>query len=313
MPLDPHVAALIEARAAQGLPRISAGTPEDARRLIALDREALGRGPALPRVEAVSIDARSGAVPGRLYVPDGGPLGLAVYLHGGGWVVGALDDFDAFARTLAARSGCALLLADYRLAPEHLFPAAAEDAVDAVLWTHRHGARLLGREVPLAVAGDSAGGNLAAVAAAELRGAVPLALQLLIYPVTNRDFDTPSYRAHADDPLLARDDMRWFFDHYAPGVGRDDARLAPLARADLAGLPPACVVLAGYDVLRDEGAAYADRLAEAGVPVERHDHPGLPHGFVRLHGLVPAADRAVAEIAGALRRACAGSGPAAGG
>ena len=304
MPLHPTIAALLAQFAAAGRPALSAGTPEDARALMAGARSAYGHGPALARVEPVTVATRHGSIPARLYADADSADGLVVYFHGGGWVVGGLDDFDAMARVLAHRSRCAVLLVDYRLAPEFPFPAAVEDAVDAVLWASANMRDLAGGAARLVVAGDSAGGNLAAIAAAELRGRVAIALQLLIYPVTDGDFDTPSYREFGTGSLLTRQDMQWFFGHYAPGVPRTETRLHPNARADLAGLPAAHVVTAEYDVLRDEGEAYARRLTQAGVPATLRRYDGLPHGFVRMHNLVDTVDAALTDMAGIIREEC---------
>ena len=300
MPLTPAVAALIAQAAAAGRPALSAGTPDEARALLAAGRVALGRGPDLFRVEDLSVETRSGALPARLYVPGPDPAGLVLYLHGGGWVLGTIAEFDAAARLLAHRSGLAVLLPEYRLAPEHPFPCAVEDAVDCLDWAHRRAGGLVGPGRPLVIAGDSAGANLATVAAAERAGRVSLARQVLIYPVTDCDFERPSYRDPENAGLITRRDMLWFFDHYAGERERADPRISPMRRADLAGLPPAHVATAEYDVLRDEGEAYAHRLAEAGVPTTLTRHAGLPHGFVRLFNLVPEADRAMTEIAAAL-------------
>lgn len=304
VPLHPVIASMFEQFRASGRPTFSACTVAQARALMSGARAAFGSGPDLPRIADVTIETRSGSVPGRLFVPSEEPAGLVVYFHGGGWVVGTIDDFDAFARRLAQRSGCAVLLVEYRLAPETPFPGPVEDALDALAWAARSREDLLGRDVPLVVAGDSAGGNLAAVAAAATRGTIPLALQVLIYPVTDRDFDTASYRDPANAGLLTRDDMIWFFGHYAPGADRDDPRLDPLRLGDLTGLPPAFVASAEYDVLRDEGEAYANRLEAAGIPTVLRRYAGLPHGFIRMHNLVDTVDSAVTDVAQAIGRAC---------
>ena len=308
MPLHPIIASLIAQGKAAGRPSFSACDPVQARAVMSASRAALGRGPDLARVEDVAIRTRAGTIPGRLLVPNDAPSGLVVYLHGGGWVVGDIDDFDAVARLLSARSGCAVLLVDYRLAPETPYPGPLEDAEDALTWAAREGPRLLCGDGPLVIAGDSAGANLAAVTAAST--GVPLALQVLIYPVTDQDFDTPSYRDPTNAGILSRDDMIWFFDHYAPERLRDDHRLNPLRRSDLTGLPPALVVTAEYDVLRDEGEAYAKRLGEAGVPTVLKRYDGMPHGFIRMHNLVDAVDVAISEIADAIRTACQAGGDA---
>lgn len=311
MPLHPVIAEIYAKLVASGRPALSAGAPADARRMLAETRGLLGSGPEISRVQDVEITTRSGAIGGRLYAASSISAGLLIYLHGGGWVLGSLDDFDTVARVLASRSGCAVLMVDYRLAPEARFPAAVEDAIDAVRWAHAHVEQLAGGSAPLAIGGDSAGGNLAAVAAAELRDAVPFALQLLIYPVTDGDFETASYCSLPIPGALTREDMLWFFDHYAPGVRREEALLHPMARTDLSGLPPAHVVTAEYDVLRDEGEAYARRLSEAGVATTLRRYDGLTHGFIRLHNLVDAADAALTDMAAVLARACRAPTPAA--
>ncbi len=271
---------------------------------MAAARTIYGAGPDLARVETVWIATRAGAIEGRLYSGTDTPAGLIIYFHGGGWVVGDLDDFDAFARLMARRSDCALLLVDYRLAPEHPFPAAVEDAIDATLWAVRSMKDLAGRSVPLVVAGDSAGGNLAAVVAAELRAVAPIALQLLIYPVIDGDFDRSSYHTFGAGLPLTRDDMIWFFHQYAPFVSRSDPRLYPAARTDLSGLPRAHVVTAEFDVLRDEGESYAQSLDQAGVAVTTCRYDSLTHGFIRLHNLVDTVDAAVTDMASVISQAC---------
>jgi acetyl esterase len=298
MTLHPFIAAMLEQL--KGRPALSAGSPEDARAMVAAARAVIGRGPAMAEVREIQIPTRAGSVAARLYRPSDAPAGLLVYLHGGGWVVGALDDYDALARTLAAQSGCAVLLPDYRLAPEHPFPAGLEDAVDAVL----HARTLAGPEAPLLVAGDSAGANLAVVAARKLRGEVALAGQALIYPVADSDFDRPSYREYGAGLPLTRDDMVWFFRHYAPEALWTSPDIAPLRAAhDLAGLPPTLLVLAECDVLADEGRAFADALEGAGVQVARRTAEGVTHGFIRLHNLFDVAAREVEAVADFAARA----------
>ncbi|MFH6787282.1 MULTISPECIES: alpha/beta hydrolase [Methylobacterium] len=309
MPLAPAVSALLAQAAAAGRPALSAGTPDDARGLLAAGRAALGQGPDLDRIEDLAVQTRAGPLPARLYVPGPAPAGLVLYLHGGGWVLGTIEDYDAFARLLARRSGLAVLLPEYRLAPEHPFPCGLEDAIDCLDWANRRAADLVGPGLDLVVAGDSAGANLATVAAAERIGRVPLARQVLVYPVADCDVDRPSYLDPENAGLITRRDMLWFFDHYAGAGNPADPRVSPLRRASLAGLPPTHVATAEYDVLRDEGEAYAHRLAQAGIATTLTRHAGLPHGFVRLFNLVPEADRAVAEIADAVAGRTAGRRP----
>jgi acetyl esterase len=233
---------------------------------------------------------------------------VLVYFHGGGWVIGNPDTHDNLCKALANRSSARVVSVDYRLAPEHRFPAAPEDCYAATCWVAERGAEIGVDGARLAVAGDSAGGNLATVVAlmARDRGGPRLRHQVLIYPVTDCDFDTPSYRDNAEGYLLTRDAMRWFWDHYLPDPDlRTNPYAAPLRAEKLAGLPPATVLTAEYDPLRDEGEAYAARLREAGVPVEATRHHGQIHGFVQLLDVFDAARRAVDELGLALRRALA--------
>ena len=304
--LHPGIQAMLDRVREAGIPAISAGSPAEARAIMAAGRLALGEPPAMRSREVLDIPTRAGRIPGVLLRPQGEIRGLLVYLHGGGWVIGAPADFEALGCALATQSGCAVLLPDYRLAPEHPFPAGLEDAEDALLWADGERTRLLGGSGgPLLAAGDSAGGNLVAVAAQTLRNRVRLAGQALIYPVTDADFARPSYAAYGDAGLvLTRRDMEWFLRHYAPPALWTDPRIAPLRASDLAGLPPATVVLAQCDVLHDEGAAYAARLQSAGIPVTLRDYPGVTHGFIRLHNLVDTAAQAVADVAADLRALC---------
>ena len=326
MSLHPLISQMFATMAQAGRAGLSAGTPADARALTAASRAAFGAGPELHRVQNLRIATRSGSIAARLLQPAAEVKALVVYLHGGGWVVGELDDYDAMARTLAARSGCALLMPDYRLAPEHRFPAALEDAEDAIRWAAAHAPELVGAPVPLLVGGDSAGANLATVAVHELFGQLgqlgqssqsgqsgqldqldrcdrlAVAGQLLIYPVTDADFTRASYLSCSQGMQLTREDMQWFFRHYAPPELHTDPRISPLRRLAHGGLPPTVVITAECDVLRDEGEAYAARLAAAGVPVTARRMDSLPHGFIRLHNLVDVADTALSTIAADLAR-----------
>lgn len=304
MPLHPFIDAMLKQLAAAGRPAVSAGTPEEGRAVVTASRAALGQGPEIGSVESLQMPSRAGSIEALLLKPEGVPAGLIVYLHGGGWVVGSPRDFEALARLIVARSGCAVLLPDYRLAPEHPFPAGLEDAEDALLFAAGDVEALCGKRVPLAVAGDSAGANLATVAARRLKGRVELAAQGLFYPVADADFDRDSYRDLSDGMPLSRADMIWFFDHYAPRARQGDPNISPLQAADLAGLPPTLIITAEYDVLRDEGEAYARKLKAAGVPVVLRRAESLTHGFARLHNHVDLAERAVGEMAEAIALAC---------
>ncbi|MDF2234498.1 alpha/beta hydrolase [Albimonas sp. CAU 1670] len=302
MPLHPFIEVMLEKLAAQ--PGLSEQPPEAGRAQIAAGREAVGKGPEMAEVRELSIPTRSGEIPGRLLVPSAEPAGLIVYYHGGGWVLACIDDFDTMGRQLAADSGCAVLLVEYRLAPEHPFPAPLEDCEDALLHAAELARSAFARPVPVAVAGDSAGANLATVSARRLKGRVEVAVQALIYPVTDCDFDRPSYRERSDGMPLKRADMEWFFGHYAPREAWASPDISPLRTKDLSGLPPAVVTLAEYDVLRDEGLAYAQALEAAGVPVTLREAPGLTHGFIRLHNLCAPVAEELAAIGRDIAKAC---------
>jgi acetyl esterase len=262
---------------------------------------------AMARVEELTFPGPTGDLTARLYVPASTgpePPPLLVYFHGGGWVIGDLETHDSPCRFLAANAGVQVLAVDYRLAPEHPFPAAAEDAFAAFSWARDNAARFGVEPTRIAVGGDSAGANLAAVAALAARdegGPVP-AMQLLIYPVTDTGRELPSRGTFAEGFLLTRRDMAYYEDRYLPpGTDRNDPRVSVLQADNLAGLPPAYVATAGFDPLRDEGDAYAERLREAGVPVTLHRHPGLVHTFINLTAVSPTARAAMLQACGALR------------
>ncbi len=305
MALHPAIAAMLQKARDAGVPAISDGTPAQARALLAQTRIVLGPGVEVGRRTKLSVPTRSGAIAALLLEPHEGPIGLVTYLHGGGWVIGAPADYEVLGRTLVAQTGCAVLLPEYRLAPEHPFPAGLEDCEDALLWSWGERDRLLGWAAPLLVAGDSAGGNLATVAAAALRDRLRLAGQALIYPVTDAEFETASYREYGVGLPLSRQDMRWFFGHYAPQCAWTDPRIAPLRASSVAGLPPAVIVTAEYDVLRDEGEAYATRLEAEGVPIALRRYAGMTHGFIRFHDLIDTAGKAVRDLADDIVRLCA--------
>jgi acetyl esterase len=266
----------------------------------------------MARVEEIEIPGPAGTIPARLYAPYSpadGPLPLLVYFHGGGWVIGDLETHDAPCRFLAANCGAQVLAIDYRLAPEHPFPAAVEDACAAYAWATGYP-----DDPPLpvdrvAVGGDSAGANLAAAVCLQARDGdmPPPAMQLLIYPVTDCSRQLPSRHLFREGFLLTRRDMDYFEDRYLPpGTDRGDPRVSVLQAEDLSGLPPAYVATAGFDPLRDEGEAYAKRLQEAGVQVALRRHPGLVHTFANLTAICPSARQAMLEAYGALRLGLAG-------
>ena len=297
MPLDTTIAQLFAKMAAAGRPALSAGSPQDARDMTAATRAALGKGPDIHQVKDLTIPTRAGSMAARLFMPSAEVKGLIVYLHGGGWVIGTIDDFDAMARALAKRSQCAVLMPDYRLAPEHPFPAGINDTEDAIVWASENMKDLVGAMAPLLVGGDSAGGNLAAVATHSLLGRVAIKGQLLIYPVTDHNFNTESYQHYSDGMQLTKRDMQWFFENYAPASLHGDPKISPMAQQKIEGLPRTVVLTSEYDVLRDDGELYAKKLISAGVPVITRRIAGLPHGFIRLYNIVEAADQAMTTIA----------------
>ena len=254
-----------------------------------------------------SLPGPAGDVPIRIYTPNGeGPLPVVVFFHGGGFTIGSLTSHDPVAHKLAAESGAIVVAVEYRLAPEHKFPAAADDAWAATRWVVENAGRLGVDPARLAVGGDSAGGNLAAVVALMARdaGAPSIKFQALLYPVTDVGTETGSDRDFADGYLLTRDSMKWFFDHYLKSAeDAKDWRVSPLRAQSLAGLPPALIVTAGFDPLRDEGEAYARALRAAGVRVDYICYGGMIHGFVPMGRLIDTGNRAVAHIAASLREA----------
>jgi acetyl esterase len=265
-------------------------------------------GPAEPVAETRELEIPGPGGPIRMLAlrPEGdGPLPVVAYLHGGGWVMGELESYVAPLSRLANAAGAIVAAIGYRLAPEHRFPAALDDALAGIRWLAAHAGELGGDRTRLAVAGDSAGGNLAAVAARRLRGDVDLRLQALIYPVIDAGVNTPSYREFADGHGLSAASMRRFWDLYLDGAAGSDPDASPLRADDLAGVAPALVLTAEEDVLRDEGEAYAEKLRAAGVPVEQARWPGTIHGFFRWQQTAAPAREAVERVAEALRAALA--------
>lgn len=292
MPLHPQAAAHLEWLHEQGVPPYYELGPEESRKVLEARLQLLF---GEPDPVASVADVSAGGVPARVYKPNGGGAGV-VYFHGGGWVLGSLASHDKLCRTLAARSGSTVISVDYRLAPEHPHPAAVEDAWAATVWAAE-------RWSPLAIAGDSAGGHLAAVTALRARDkGLPLAHQALVYPVTDCDFETLSYREHGVGTTLTTTTMRWYWDNYVSDAA-DRWEASPLRARDLSGVAPALVITAEYDPLCDEGEAYARRLEDAGVPVVLSRYEGQMHGFFCMPGVIDAGRDAVDEVARVLRAA----------
>lgn len=296
MPVDPAIVTALAQRALRPVTELS---PAEAR---AQSAAVAAAAPPPPPVAAVA-DLSADGIPARLYRPGAAAdLPLIVYFHGGGWVVGSVAGSEATCRRLANASGCAVLSAEYRLAPEHKFPAAVEDAYAATAWAAAHARELGCDPARLAVAGDSAGGNLAAVVCLMAReaGGPRIARQLLIYPVIDARAGYPSYTENGDGPGLTGAAMAWYVRHYVrTPAEREDPRVSPILAREHRGLPPAMVLTAEYDPLRDEGEAYADRLRAAGVEVDARRYDGMVHGFWGFAAAAPSAAAALEQAASA--------------
>ena len=303
--LDPQANAVLRHLAQLALPSLDQLSASEARRLYRETRAALRPpAPALPVVGDLNAVGTAGSIPLRLYRPSNGVLPALIYFHGGGWVVGDLDTHDILCRQLAEQAGVVVIAVDYRLAPEHPFPAAVDDCWSATTWIAANALALGIDSARLSVGGDSAGGGLAAVMSLMARrGGPPLKLQILVYPVTDLRADSGSYSKYADGYLLTRKLMRWYIAQYAPA--NDDVRdwrASPLLAPSVDGAPPALVITAGLDPLRDEGEAYARRLEEAGVAVDYMCLGGMIHGFLTMGGKIDTANRVVSTMAAALRQ-----------
>jgi acetyl esterase len=303
MPLHPEFAAMLAQLAATPGPAISDLPVADARAMYRMMR------PVAPDLQVADVQDRTipgpaGAIPMRIYTPPGaGPFPILVYFHGGGWVIGDLETADAISREFCRRAGCVVVSVDYRLAPEHRFPAAVDDNYAATKWVAENAASLNGDASRLAVAGESAGANLAAVVShiARDRNGPAIAYQLLAYPVTAADFTTGSYRANAEGYLLTLAGMQWFWDMYCPNVAdRANPLATPLNAKNFAKLPSALIMTAEFDPLRDEGEAYAGKLKSAGVAVDYVRCDGLIHDFLAMSrqfsAVEPAMNKAIAGL-----------------
>jgi acetyl esterase len=309
MPVHPQVKPLIDAMAAAGGPALHEMEPAAARQMFEAMRVAPPEPPELASVTDRVLPSPEGHdIPIRVYLPNGVERpGVCMYFHGGGWVIGSIESHDPQCREIAARSGCAVVSVEYRLAPETPFPGPLDDCMAATEWIAENG-RALGIDgSKLAVAGDSAGGNLAAAVTllARERGGPAIAAQILVYPATDHGYGTQSSIDNAEGYFLTMDAMNWFTGHYLAG----DLSLvtnplaSPLRADDHADLPPALVITAEFDPLRDEGEAYADLLQQAGVPTEVHRYDGQIHGFLGMYAMLDDGHTALDEIADAVRKA----------
>lgn len=305
MALDLATQEYLAARAKSGGKPLHELSVEEAR--IASGRLAtlIGAG---PDVEAVT-DIEVQDIPVRIFDPGPGAAQTMVYFHGGGWVLGGLDDYDHLARRLAIEANCVVILPEYSKAPEHQYPAAVEDAIRILDWVSDPASAKFTRQLPVVLAGDSAGGALAAVCARHARDKnIPILLQVLVHPVMDADFERESYLDPANQLTLSRETMEWFWDHYLPErERRTDPDASPLRAEDLEGLAPAFVIVAEHDVLRSEGEAYVDRLRAAGVESELKVADGQTHAFIQMIGLLPGAAAARAAIADVLTRTRSGA------
>lgn len=302
MPIDPIFQAALDAARKAGVPGLSEGTVGQFRSLIDASAEALGKGPDIGELKDFQIPGRSGLISATLYLPIGRSDGLAVYLHGGGWIGGSRAGYDQLCRQLVSLTSYAVLFVDYRLAPEHPFPAAIEDVEDALKWVAQSpvAREFLPVGSDVVIAGDSAGANLAVVASTEWTGPLKIARLVLFYPVTDCDFETPSYRRHGQALNMTRRDMQWFFENYAVPDKWIDPRISPL-RGSLAQTPPTWIGLAEYDVLLSEGQALAEQLRQSGVRVQSIVYEGTLHGFARWFNISQTAMRATHDASAAIR------------
>lgn len=306
--LDPQAEALLQQLIQGNVPSLSTLSPAEAREMTRSMALLAGAPEAVARVENLTVPGPGGQIPVRVYTPSGeGPFPVLVFYHGGGWVICDLDTHDSLCRSLANRASCVVVSVDYRLAPEHKFPAAVEDACAALQWVAHNARRINGDPNRIAAGGDSAGGNLATVVSIMARdqNGPSIKYQLLIYPVTDlSSSDLSVDRDRADGYFLTAADGEWFCEQYLNcAEDRLDPRVSPLLTPDLSRLPPALVITAEFDVLRDQGEAYAKRLRKAGVSAKCTRYKGMIHGFMTMDGLLDRARDGIEEASAALRAA----------
>ncbi len=280
---------------------IHLSTPDEARAGALATLDLIGPGVEMAAVQNLELKSSEQDAPFEVRVlrPTQQPKGIFLYLHGGGWVVSDIIAYDAIGRQLAQETGYTVVLANYRKAPEHPYPAAPNDSWTALQWVDEHRAELAEEGAPLVIGGDSAGGNLAAAMTLRSReqNGPKIDFQVLVYPVTDADFTRPSYLDPENQLMLMTESMVWFWDHYAPVEKRQEQEASPLRAESLADLPPAYVAIAEHDVLRDEGEAYAERLTASGVEVETELYSGQMHGFISMFNILPASAQVISRIA----------------
>mgnify|MGYP001819476985 CR=1 FL=1 len=307
MPLDPQIKAIIEADSKLGLPSYNMLSPAEARKQMLDLSPPVDPALTARQTKNLKIPGPKSEIPVKFYYPDGdSPYPVVVYFHGGGWVIGDLKTHNAICHALTKTSGCLVMAVDYRLAPENKYPAASEDAYAALCWVADNADSIQADANRIAVVGESAGGTLAAVVSMMIRdrGGPQIGLQVLVYPVTNHGFNTPSYLEYAEGYILTREIMKWFWNHHLKNENESDLPyVSPLRAENFGKLPPAFVVTAEYDPLRDEGEAYAHRLQEAGVKVKLSRYDGMIHGFFRMTSRVDRAREALDEVSLMLRDA----------
>jgi acetyl esterase len=311
VPLDPMVKDFLDQMAAMGGPKMWEIEPAQARELFIAMMQLVGpKDVPIGKVQNLTMPGPGGELRLRNYTPVAAksePLPTLVFYHGGGFVIGNLDTHDGLCRMLANDAGVRVIAVDYRLSPESKYPAAVDDAIAAVNWIEEHAADLGVDANRVAVGGDSAGGALAAIVSqqAKLKGAPKVAFQLLMFPVTQVNAKTGSMHTNADGYFLELATLEWFYDHYGANadVDKTDPRISPLLAKDVSGLPPAYIITAEYDPLRDDGAQYAEKLRKAGVSVTHVDYPGLVHDFIYMQTVLPQAPEAMKAAAAALKGA----------
>jgi acetyl esterase len=305
MALDPQARAVLDQMAKTGIQSVEALSVEEAREASAAMAAMQGTPEPVAGVENRTVPGMGGGIPIRIYAPSGeGLLPVLVYFHGGGWVLGDIESSDGLCRILANTTGCIVVSVDYRLAPEHPFPAAADDAYYATQWAAENASSFGGDSSRIAVCGDSAGGNLAAVVAliARDRGKPAIQFQLLVYPATDAACNTPSYTENSEGYFLTKAAMQWFWSHYVRNdADRSHPHASPLRAKSLAGLPAALVITAEFDPLRDEGEQYAGRMRAAGTPVQLTRYDGMIHGFFTMSEILDQGKMAIRQSAEALR------------